>query len=252
MSQIRKKQWSVKKEVNLLNKKGLSQDGLAYLCKMNVRSIQRIEAGNVRPRPYTLKALSKVLDYKFEYINNDNHKKINLKGVIQTISTKLSALWNNEGEQAMEKENVLKQLTKSQQDKKIAGICGGFGEHTSIPAWFWRVMFILTTFIYGVGAMLYILFWIFMPSDTIQADINYSAKKNWLNQLTKSETDKKIGGICGGLGDNSSVPSWCWRILFVASSLVYGLGIGLYILLWIFMPEAKSGEQENLSFASNH
>jgi len=252
MESIMKKSAIGKKVAELRMQKGLSQDGLAYLCKMNVRSIQRIEAGNVQPRAYTLKALSKVLDYKFVYINNHNHNKINLTNIIQTISTKLSTLWNNEGEQAMEQENVLKQIAKSQQDKKIAGICGGLGEHTSIPAWFWRVMFILTTFIYGLGAMLYVLFWIFMPSDTTQADINYSTKNNWLNQLSRSETDKKIGGICGGLGENSSVPSWCWRILFVASSLVYGLGIGLYTLLWIFMPEAKAGKPENLSFASNH
>jgi transcriptional regulator with XRE-family HTH domain len=47
-----------KKVAALRKQKGLSQDGLAYLCKMNVRSIQRIEAGNVQPRAYTLKSLS--------------------------------------------------------------------------------------------------------------------------------------------------------------------------------------------------
>jgi len=238
-----------KKVSELRKQKGYSQDGLAYLCKMNVRSIQRIEAGSVRPRPYTLKLLSEVLDFKFEYGNNNDHKKITLKSVIQDIKTKLSAFWNNEGEEDMEKESVLKRLSKSQQDKKIVGICGGLGEHTSIPAWFWRVMFIVSAFIYGIGIMLYVLFWIFMPSDKAQAEKSFSSKNNWLHQLTKSVTDKKIGGICGGLGDNTSVPSWCWRILFVVSSFIYGFGIALYVLLWIFMPSAKPGKQENLSFA---
>jgi phage shock protein C len=238
-----------KKVAELRKQKGFSQDGLAYLCKMNVRSIQRIEAGDVQPRPYTLKLLSEALDFQFEYLNNGKNKKNNLKELFQNVITKLSVLWNSEGENVMEKENILEKISKSQQDKKIAGICGGLGEHTSIPAWLWRVIFVALSFVYGIGILLYILFWIFMPSDNDQEEKISPAKNNWLHQLTKSETDKKIGGICGGLGDNTCIPSWCWRILFVASSFVYGLGIALYILLWIFMPGAKPREQENLSFA---
>ena len=238
-----------KKVAELRKQKGLSQDGLAYLCKMNVRSIQRIEAGNVQPRPYTLRVLSEALDFKFGYEKISKQKKINLKRTFQNILTKLSIFENNEGENDMEKESVLKQITKSQQDRKIAGISGGLGEHTSVPAWLWRVMFIISSFVYGIGIVLYILFWIFMPEGTRQTDTDNSSKNNWLDQLTKSETDKKIGGICGGLGDITSVPSWCWRILFVASSLIYGFGFGLYILLWIFMPDAIPGEQEKVSFA---
>lgn len=238
-----------KKVAELRRQKGFSQDGLAYLCKMNVRSIQRIEAGNVQPRSYTLKLLSEALDFKFEYENNNEPKKFTLKSIFDEVKAKFSAVWNHEGEKNMETESILKQITRSQQDKKLAGICGGLGEHTSIPAWFWRVIFIASVFIYGIGVILYVLFWIFMPQDKAQAERNYSNKNNWLNQLTKSRTDKKIGGICGGLGDNTAVPSWCWRILFVASSLFYGFGIALYILLWIFMPSAKPVEQENLSFA---
>lgn len=238
-----------KKVAELRKLKGFSQDGLAYLCKMNVRSIQRIEAGDVQPRPYTIKILSEALDFKIEPENNNNPKKITLKSVLQSINTKWTTFWNDEGEKDMKKENILKHITKSQQDKKIAGICGGLGEHTSIPAWFWRVLFIAAVFIYGIGAVLYVLFWIFMPSDQAQATPNYSNKNNWLNQLTKSATDKKVGGICGGLGDSTAVPSWCWRIVFAASSFIYGFGIGLYILLWIFMPSARPKEQESLSFA---
>jgi phage shock protein C len=238
-----------KKVAELRKQKGFSQDGLAYLCKMNVRSIQRIEAGNVQPRPYTLKLLSEALDFKFEYVNNSKNNKNNLKGLFQNVITKVSAIWNSEGENIMEKENVLEQISKSQQDKKIFGICGGLGEHTSIPTWLWRVIFLALLVFYGIGVLLYILFWIFMPSDKAQEEKSISDKNTWLHQLTKSVTDKKIGGICGGLGDNTSVPSWCWRILFVASSFVYGFGIALYILLWIFMPNPKSGEKENLSFA---
>jgi phage shock protein C len=63
---------------------------------------------------------------------------------------------------------------------------------------------------------------------------------NWLQELTKSQKDKWIGGVCGGLGEHSSVPSWCWRIIFVLLFTIYGTGLMLYVLLWIFLPkEAK-------------
>ncbi|MGZ3594924.1 MAG: PspC domain-containing protein [Syntrophales bacterium] len=39
--------------------------------------------------------------------------------------------------------------------------------------------------------------------------------KSWLQGLTKSQKDKWICGVCGGLGEDSPAPSWCWRIIFV-------------------------------------
>ena len=66
-------------------------------------------------------------------------------------------------------------------------------------------------------------------------------EKNWLQKLTKSDSDKWIGGVCGGLGEHSPIPSWVWRVLFVL--FFFGPGLFLYILLWIFVP-SKSTTQE--------
>jgi phage shock protein C len=60
--------------------------------------------------------------------------------------------------------------------------------------------------------------------------------KNWLQTLTKSNKDKWIGGVCGGLGEHTSVPAWAWRFLFSVLFLFWGTGLVLYLLLWIFMP----------------
>ena len=54
-------------------KQGLTQEELAEKCKMNVRSIQRIEAGAVNPRTYTIKLIAKVLEFEDEI----NFKKEN-------------------------------------------------------------------------------------------------------------------------------------------------------------------------------
>jgi phage shock protein C len=66
-------------------------------------------------------------------------------------------------------------------------------------------------------------------------------EKNWLQKLTKSDNDKWIGGVCGGLGEHSPIPSWVWRVLFVL--FFFGPGLFIYILLWIFVP-SKSNTQE--------
>jgi phage shock protein C len=63
------------------------------------------------------------------------------------------------------------------------------------------------------------------------------SEKNWLQTLTKSGKDKWIGGVCGGLGEHSPVPSWCWRLFFVLLFMLYGTGLMLYVLLWIFLPK---------------
>jgi phage shock protein C len=57
-----------------------------------------------------------------------------------------------------------------------------------------------------------------------------------LNQFRRSSTDRWIGGVCGGLGDITGIPSWSWRILFVLAALLHGIGVVMYALLWIFVP----------------
>lgn len=50
----------------LRREKGLTQEQLADHCEVSVRTIQRIESGEVDPRTHTLTMLSKALDFNFE------------------------------------------------------------------------------------------------------------------------------------------------------------------------------------------
>jgi phage shock protein PspC (stress-responsive transcriptional regulator) len=58
----------------------------------------------------------------------------------------------------------LRALNKSAHDKKIAGVCGGFGEYTPFPSWLWRVVFLTSLFVGGIGLIAYVILWICMPS----------------------------------------------------------------------------------------
>ena len=52
-----------------------------------------------------------------------------------------------------------------------------------------------------------------------------------------SETDKKIGGVCGGLAEYFQIDSLIMRLAFVALILGWGSGLLLYILLWLLAPK---------------
>jgi phage shock protein PspC (stress-responsive transcriptional regulator) len=139
-------------------------------------------------------------------------------------------------------ENTLQRLAKSNKDKVIGGVCGGLGEHTSVPAWTWRLLFVFAVICFGTGVLLYILMWIFMPSSSASS-LEAKPANSWLSEFRRSEKDRKIAGICGGLGEHSDVPSWTWRVIFVALAFFYGFGIIAYILLWIFAPKVAETPQ---------
>lgn len=75
--------------------KGLTQSELAEKCDVSYRTIQRIEAGKVTPRGFTIKTLSAALDFDFLKAFSDNlskndetgsHKFITVQQIIkQTI-----------------------------------------------------------------------------------------------------------------------------------------------------------------------
>jgi phage shock protein C len=59
-------------------------------------------------------------------------------------------------------------------------------------------------------------------------------------KLTRSETDKRIAGVSGGLAEYFGVDPILVRIAFVVLA-VMGPGILLYIVLWIVMPKGQPG-----------
>ena len=55
-------------------------------------------------------------------------------------------------------------------------------------------------------------------------------------RLRRSSTDAWLGGVCGGFSQAFGMESWVWRLVFTCGFLLVGIGLILYILLWIFMP----------------
>ena len=58
-------------------------------------------------------------------------------------------------------------------------------------------------------------------------------------QLTRSETDKKIAGVCGGLAEYFNIDPTIVRVAAVVLALM-GPGLIAYVVLWIAVPKAPS------------
>ncbi|MBP6017057.1 MAG: PspC domain-containing protein [Candidatus Promineofilum sp.] len=55
-------------------------------------------------------------------------------------------------------------------------------------------------------------------------------------RLMRSETDKMVAGVCGGLADYMGIDPVLVRLAFVLLLLASGVGFAIYVVLWIVMP----------------
>lgn len=66
------------------------------------------------------------------------------------------------------------------------------------------------------------------------------AEKKKESRLYRSETNRVIAGVCGGLGEYFNIDPTIIRILFVLITLFGGSGILIYIILWLVIPSESS------------
>ena len=56
-------------------------------------------------------------------------------------------------------------------------------------------------------------------------------------KLTRSTTDKRIDGVCGGVAKYLNVDPTVIRILFLIALICGSLGFWMYLIIWIAAPE---------------
>jgi phage shock protein C len=59
-------------------------------------------------------------------------------------------------------------------------------------------------------------------------------------KLYLSNTNKKIGGVCGGIGEYFNIDPTLVRIVWFLSVLLHGFGLLAYFIAWLVMPR-RSG-----------
>lgn len=124
-------------------------------------------------------------------------------------------------------------LHLSVHDRKLAGICGGLGESTGIDSDLVRAAFLLSIFVGGMGLLLYLVLWIVLPEMEFEGS---KTKKGIFDGLKRSDKERMMAGVCGGIAKYLDWDVSIVRILLIVIVLAGGIGIPLYIILWILMP----------------
>lgn len=70
-------------------------------------------------------------------------------------------------------------------------------------------------------------------------------------RLYRSQTDRVIAGVAGGLGEYFDIDSNLIRVLFVLTTIFGGSGILFYLALWIILPSSQSSGNSEENVHSN-
>ena len=63
-----------------------------------------------------------------------------------------------------------------------------------------------------------------------------------VRKLYRSQSDRLISGVCGGMGDFFGIDPTLMRIIFVLLAIFGGSGIIIYLVMLLIVPEEPLGQ----------
>lgn len=64
------------------------------------------------------------------------------------------------------------------------------------------------------------------------------------NRMYRDPDKRIIGGVCSGIGAYWHLEPWLVRLIFVVLAMMGGLGVLVYLVLYIVLPEARTTSQK--------
>jgi phage shock protein C len=122
---------------------------------------------------------------------------------------------------------------------KIAGVCAGLAAYFDADVTLVRLAWVILSIVPGVfigGLIAYVAAWVLMPIAGAHEQRAFAGAR-----LTRSETDKKIAGVCGGLGAYFGVDATIVRLVCVILAIYPGAvvcGVIAYLIAWFIIPTA--------------
>jgi phage shock protein C len=132
---------------------------------------------------------------------------------------------------------TIRRLTRSRTEGKVAGVCAGIANYFDIDVVLVRAAWVVFSIVPGAiigGVLAYIAAWLIIPEATDAAPNPHG------HRLTRSPTDAKIAGVCGGLAEYFGVDATPIRLLWVILSILCGAVIGgviAYLIAWVIIPK---------------
>lgn len=127
-----------------------------------------------------------------------------------------------------------KQLMRDQKRKILGGVCAGLGNYFNIDPLWVRLIFAALLFVYGFIIIVYVVMWVVVPGSYELPEPDFGKK------MFRDPQRKVLGGVSGGIAAYLGIDIILVRVLFILLVIAGGLGVFLYIILWVSLPEAKT------------
>ena len=149
---------------------------------------------------------------------------------------------NQEGRVMSNNDSSIKRLTRSRTHARIGGVCGGLAEYFNVDATLVRVVWVVLAIVPGVvigGVLAYLVAWLVMP----EGEATGVTTPVHGPRLVRSTTNRRIGGVCGGLAEYLRVDATPVRLLWLLLTILPGAivgGVVVYVAAWVIIPKAPT------------
>ena len=136
-----------------------------------------------------------------------------------------------------------KRLRRSRRHASLAGVCAGIADYFDIDVTVVRLAWVILSIVPGGifgGILAYIVAWMVIPQEDYSAQPGLEQPRG--RRLRRSFSDRKLGGVCGGLGEylglDSTIVRLLWALLTVVPGAIIG-GIIVYLVAWFVVPAGE-------------
>lgn len=133
----------------------------------------------------------------------------------------------------------MKTLYRSQADRKLGGVCGGIGETYDVDVTVVRLLAIFAVLLTGVVPLTitYLVAWVIVPVKPGQ--------QRPTSRLHRSQRDRKLAGLCGGIGEVLDIDPMIVRLAAVFAAVVTCVlpMVIVYLLAWWIVPVGPNGHE---------
>ena len=133
---------------------------------------------------------------------------------------------------------TIRRLTRSRADAKVAGVCAGLANYLDVDVTLVRAAWVVLSIFPGAvvgGLLAYLAAWLIVPEGAAEPAVAD-------HRLTRSSTDKRVAGVCGGIAEYYGVDSTPIRLLWVVLSILFGAvvgGVAAYLVAWLIIPAPR-------------
>ncbi len=130
-----------------------------------------------------------------------------------------------------------KRLHRQSVSGRIAGVCAGIAQYLGADVTLVRLTWIVFSIVPGAlvgGVLAYFAAWVIVPDGPAAP-----AEATTPRRFTRSATERRVAGVCGGLAEYFNVDPTVIRLLWAVLTIVPGvivLGTLAYLVAWFIMP----------------